>query len=213
VYNVAENSFDMLAEYGRDFVMECLCESVQWYYLRDMHEAAGKQIDKIMHEFLPLVKDVDPDITMYPIFPLTQVLKLIGRARDANCLVKTYVIDPYHEDGGISDYWTPLFNPLVYLLDMIILEEAEQIDSQMLEELESWVLSDEHDDYDLELERKAHTAIGEICWRLIAYKDEDDPSRDVLVEKARDLLTPVARYPHNEIFLKHTARALLEALD
>jgi len=211
-YDIEANSFEMLAEYGRDFALECLCESVQWYYLSEQEEEASKLVDQIAEKLLPLLNDVDAGIAMYTLMPLIQVLRLIGRARDAEDLLKKYIIQPYHNGESLADFWAPLFNPLAYLLELIVMEESEEDDQQILEDLEEWVLDEENLEFCAELERKAHTIIGEICWRLVMMKDEDDPQRHALVEKTRALLEPIARYPHPEYFLKRTADALLEAL-
>ncbi|GKY95555.1 hypothetical protein MPSEU_000517100 [Mayamaea pseudoterrestris] len=216
MYDVEAYSFDMLLEYGRDFAIECYAESTQWYYLLERHDEAEEQAVKVIEKFLPLLEEVESDIAMYPILPLVQVLKLIGRADDANYLLKEYVINPYHESGCTSDFWAPLFNPLAYLLELIIMEEDEdeEDDAQVLEEMEEWVLDAENDDYSSELQFKAHCCMGEICWRLIGFVDRDNEDRiELLKEKATEWLTPIARYPHPETFLKHTAQALLEALN
>jgi hypothetical protein len=216
MYDVEAYSFDMLSEYGRDFAIECYAESCQWFYLLERHDDAEHQAALVMDKYLPLLEDVESDIAMYPILPLVQVLKLIGRADDANYLLKEYVINPYHENGCTSDFWAPLFNPLAYLLELIIMEEdeEEEDDVQVLEEMEEWVLDANNDDYSPELHYKAHCCMGEICWRLIGFVDPDNVTRiELLKQKAIDWLTPVARYPHPETFLKHTAQALLEALN
>ena len=212
MYSVEENSFDMLAEYGRDFAMECYCESVQWYYLQERHEEAERQADMIIERFLPHLDPVDGDVAMYAVMPLIQVLKLIERARDADWLLKKYVIRPHEENQGGAEFWEPLFTPLTSLLELVIMEEEEEIDQEVLDRLESWVLDDDNREYNDDIEKTAHTILGELCWRLTNSKEDDDPSRDRLVEMAKDLLEPIARYPHNEVFNKHTACALLEAL-
>lgn len=212
MYDLQINSFDMLAEYGRDFALECYCESVQWFYLQEKNDEAEKQADRIMDNYLSLLEDVDADIAMYCLLPIILVLKLIGRATDADYLFKKYVIIPYKESDGLALTWGDLFNPLAYLLELIVKEENDQCDDTILADIEGWVLDKDNNNYSLELERTAHTLMGEICWRLVNLKDEDDPTRDKLIVKARDLLTPVAHYPHSEVFIKHTAQALLEAL-
>jgi hypothetical protein len=213
-YSVEVYSFDILAEYGRDFAMECYSESVQWLYLQEQHTEAERQADMVMEKYLPLLEDVESDIAMYAILPLVQVLKLIGRADDAYSLLKEYVINPYRESGSVSDFWAPLFNPLAYLLELIIMEEEEEEeDRQVLNEMEEWIMDEANDDFETELEYKAHTTMGEICWRLIGFKEPDDPTCEVLKEMSLEWLTPVARYPHSETFLKHTAQALLDALN
>jgi hypothetical protein len=214
LYDVEAYSFDMLTEYGRDFAIECYAESTQWYYLQERHDEADEQCVAVMDRFLPLLENVESDVAMYPILPLVQVLKLIGRADDANYLLKEYVINPYHENDCSSDFWSPLFNPLAYLLELIIMEENDEADDpQVLEEMAAWVLDPANDDYCPDIQYKAHCCMGELCWRLIGYADPDDPVKlELLKEKAVDWLTPVAHYPHRETFLKHTAQALLDAL-
>jgi hypothetical protein len=212
MYNVEDNSFDMISEYGRDFAIECYSESVQWYYLQERHGKAQKQADMVIKKFLPLLEDVDADVAMHALFPMIQVIKLLGRAGEAKSMVKKYVIDA-RENCEASEFWAPLLNPLMYLLEIIECEENDEYDRDILDQMEDWLMREDHQSYHPDMERKAKTILGELCWRLIGLKGDDDPSRDALTEKARELLTPVARYPHNETFLKHTARALIEALD
>lgn len=212
MYDVGANSFEMIAEYGRDYAIECYSESVQWLYLQGEHDKAEVRADLIVDSFLPLLVSVESDIIMYSIFPLVQVYKLIGRTKDAEKLLKKYVITPHKEGQSVADYWSPLFNPLVYLLELIMMEENDKYNSHLLVEMEAWVMNDENYEYRLEMERKAFTIMGEICWRLMNLKEEEESARETLASKARDLLTPIASYPHPEIFLKNTAQALLEAL-
>lgn len=213
IYDIEANSFDMLAEYGRDFALECYCESVQWYYLSDQSDKAAQQADMVVKKYLPLLSSVEADIAMYAVLPLFQVYLLLGRVRDADALLKQYVINPYRDSGSLATFWAPLFNPLAYLVEVVIADEEEQEMSPLLMEIEAWVLNEENDDfYEEDLERYAHTVMGEICWRLMNFKEDDDPSREALSKKARDFLTPIACYPHVDSFLKQTAKALLEAL-
>ena len=212
IYDVEQHGPDMIAEYGSDFAMATISESVHWLYLSEKPKQAEDQADLIIAEFLPLLDPAEVDDTMLAVLPLIQVLMLVDRAQDADWLLKNYIINPYHDSGQVS-FWSPLFNPLAYVLELVLMEEVDQYDPEILDELENWVLDEQSSIYDIELERKAHTLMGELCWRLAYNKDDgDDESRERLLEKAKELLTPVARYPHGEIFLKHTARALLEAL-
>jgi len=213
VYDFEKYSYEMIAEYGRDFALECLAESVQWLYLVEKHEAAEKLADKLIQKFVPLIDPLDIDSMMVCIFPIINVLKLLGRVGDADWLLKRYVINPTHDHSAQAQFWIPLFNPLAYVLEINMMEEEdERYDQEIIDELEEWVLDEANSDFDLELERKAHTLMGELCWRLTNFKDEDDPATQRLMHKAEDLLTPIARFPHPEVFLRHTAEALLNAL-
>ena len=211
-YDIAENSFEMIAEYGRDFCLEAFAESVQWHYLLERHDVAERQADMIIDKYVPLVDPTDGESMMYVILPVVQVLKLLNRATDADWLLKRYVIDPSYDQVAHSLFWVPLFNPLAYLLDVIMMEENESGDLKTLAEMEGWVLDEDNAIFDVDIERKAHTLMGELCWRLANFKDDDDPSATVLLEKARELLVPVARHRHGELFLKHTAQALIDAM-
>jgi tetratricopeptide (TPR) repeat protein len=212
-YDVEKYCEAMITEYGRDYAMECHSESIQWLYLVGNHDAAEEKADTVVHRYLGLLDPSDTDYMMHLVLPIIQVFSLLDRAKDADQLLKEYVISPFHEFQAASDFWIPLFNPLAYLLEIIMMEDEDDCDSEVLADIEGWVLDEENSDYDEELERKAHTIMGEICWRLAHLKEEDDdPARKVLLEKARDLLTPVARYAHSETFLRRTAQALLEAL-
>jgi tetratricopeptide (TPR) repeat protein len=211
LYDVESHGPDMIVEYGSDFALAAIAESVHWLYLSEQHQKAEEQAEMIMDELLPLLDPVEVDDTMLVVLPLIQVLMLLDRAKDADWLLKNFIINPYQESGQTS-FWSPLFNPLAYVLEVVLMEETEQYDHDILEDLEVWVLDENSSMYDIELERKAHTLMGELCWRLAYNKEEDDPVREVLLERARDFLTPIARYPHSEPFLKHTSRALLEAL-
>jgi tetratricopeptide (TPR) repeat protein len=212
-YDIGQHAADMITEYGRDFALECISESIQWLYLKEDHEEAERQADLFIKNHLPMLVPGDTDNMMYAIFPILQVLILLDRANDADWLLKKYAINPYHDSGSAECIWITMFNPLAYLLEVITMEDAEDgTDWQLLEEMAEWVLDEDNCEFDLDVERKAHTIMGELCWRLADFKEEDDPSRDALLERARDLLNPVANYPHPEIFLKHSAQALIKVL-
>jgi tetratricopeptide (TPR) repeat protein len=211
IYDIASHSSDMVAEYGCDFALVSVAESVQWLYLSQEQEQAELRADYIMDELLPQVDGMDIDDTMLIILPVISVLMLVDRSKDADWLLKKYIINPYHESGQVS-FWSPVFNPLAYVLELILMEESEQYDTDILEDLEAWVMDEESSNYDIELERRAHTLMGELCWRLAYTKEQGDPERRALLDRAAELLTPIANYPHPDIFLRHTARALLEAM-
>jgi hypothetical protein len=208
-----ESSHEMILEYGRNFAVECCSEAAQWHYLCERHEEAEQQVDRVIKEYLPLLSSTEADVVMYVVFPLVQVLKLVGRAHDALVLLKDKIIRPYQE-GSAASYWEPIFNPLAYLLNLISMEENQSYDDQILDEIEAYVLDDRNHEYiSKDLEPQAHTVLGEICWRLLSLDfKKGDPSRRALKRKARELLTPIANSIQSEVFLKQTAQALLEAL-
>ena len=214
-YDVATYTTDMVAEYGRDFVIEGFAESAQWLYLLGLHREAEMRAEQIIDYFLSLLDPLDIDNMMYVLLPIIQVFSLLERSTDALHLLKKHVLDPYSEQQADSDLWASLFNPLVYLLEIIIMDEKNERDDSILKETEQWVLDEDNNDFDEDLKRKAHTIMGEICWRLLNFKDDNaevDPSRAVLEEKAREFLVPVACYEHSELFQKEKAQALLECL-
>jgi tetratricopeptide (TPR) repeat protein len=224
-YDIEDNSFDMIGEYGRDFALECLAESIYWYYLKENHEKAEEKADMIVDKYLAILDPVDIDSMMSNILPIIHVFPLLGRTKDADWLFKKYVINPYHDNDVHSAEWSSLFNPIAYLLEIIIMEERGRFNRKVLQEMERFVLDQENNDFLSTVEKKAHTTMGELCWRLANALDETGgSSRDdsgpnstgsrkaTLLQRAKDLLTPIARYPHQEIFLRQTAQALLETM-
>lgn len=215
-YDVAAYTTDMVMEYGRDFVIEGFAESAQWLYLLGLYEEAEKRADQIVENFVPLLDPMDLDNFMYVLLPVIQVYSLVERSSDAFDLLKKHILTPYREKNIPSDFWACLFNPLVYLLQIIIMDEKDERDEALLLEMEEYVLDDSNNEFDEELKRKAYTIMGEICWRLVNLKDEnrdeEDESRDALEKKAQEFLAPVASYEHNELFQKEKAQALLECL-
>ena len=188
IYDIASHSLDMVAEYGTDFALVAVAESVQWLYLAEEQELAEQRADYIMDELLPQVDAMDIDDTMLVVLPVISVLMLVERSKDADWLLKKYIINPYHESGQVS-FWSPVFNPLAYVLELILMEETEQYDVDILDDLEVWVLDEESSKYDIELERRAHTLMGELCWRLAYTKEEGDLERQALLDRASALLS------------------------
>ncbi|CAB9510670.1 cyclase type 10 [Seminavis robusta] len=212
VYDVLEHSGAMIQLYGYDYAVECFSESVQWYYLVGRHESAERQAEIVIHDHVPLQDQTDIDNMLRIILPVIQVLKLLDRAKDSDLIFKKFIINSFHDHSQESDFWVPLFNPLAYLLEVIKMEEEDNFDHEVLKEMESWVLDDENSVFHVELERKAHTWMGELCWRLSNLREDDDPVRLDLCDKARELLEPIAWSQHQETFLKQLASALLDAL-
>ena len=212
VYNFERDSFGMVREYGREFVLECYSESVQWCYLSEKHEEAEKQADLIIEKYLSVLDPADLDGMMHIILPIIQVFKLIGRAKDAARLLKKYVVKPFDDQLADTDIWAPLFNPLTFLLDVIIMEDDDKLDEEVIERMERWVFDDTNSEYEVDLEQFAHCLMGELCWRLANFREDDDLVGISLLDKAEALLTPIAQCPYSETFLRHTAQALLKAL-
>jgi len=217
MYDVTAYTTDMVMEYGRDFVIEGFAESAQWLYLLGLHEEAEKRADQIIENFVPLLDPLDLDNFMYVLLPIIQVYSLLERSSDAFGLLKKHILTPNQERDVPSHFWACLFTPLVYLLQIIIMDENDERDETLLLEMEEYVLDDSNNEFDEEIKRKAYTIMGEICWRLVNLKDEnddedDEESRDRLEQKAREFLTPVASYEHSELFQKEKAQALLECL-
>jgi hypothetical protein len=212
-YDVERHTPEMVAEYGRDYAIECMALSSQWLYLLGMFDQAEKRAERIMNHFLCLLDPADVDYVMHVALPIIQVLSLLERAKTADWILKKYIINPYHDFQVVSEFSAPLFNPLAYLLELTIMDESNERDDTVLDDLEEWVLDEKNCTFDPELEQKANTILGELCWRLLKLKKAGDSNKDALLRKARDFLTPVALYERHDLFLKSAAEALLDALD
>ena len=211
-YDIANYSDDMIAEYGRNYALECLALSAQWLYLIGMFEEAEQRADFVFDNYLSLLDLADIDGTMFVVLPIIQLYSLLERAQDAYWILKKYVINPYHDYQDASDFWVPIFNPLAYLLEVIIMDESNEHDNAVLQDVEEWVLDETNYVFDSEIERKAHTVVGELCWRLLRFKADDDPTRNILSQRTIDLLEPIAHGEHHDFFQKSAALALLDAL-
>lgn len=217
MYDVAACTTDMIIEYGRDFVIEGFAESAQWLYLLGLHQEAEKRVEQIIENFLPLLDPSALDNFMYVLFPIIQVFSLLGRSSDALNLLQKHIIKPFYENHAPCDFWSCLFNPLVYLLQVIIMDEKGEHDDAVLLEIQEYVQDERNCVFDAELRRKANTIVGEICWRLVNLHDDEEGSannllREILEQRARELLSPVANFEHSELFQKEKAQALLECL-
>lgn len=53
-YDAETHTADMIAEYGRDFAIECYAESAQWLYLMGMFDEAEKRAEMIIDKYLCL---------------------------------------------------------------------------------------------------------------------------------------------------------------
>jgi hypothetical protein len=211
-YDITMYSDDMMSEYGRNYPLECLALSSQWLYLLGMFDEAEQRADLVLDKYLSILDLSDIDSTMFVVLPIVQLYSLLERAQDAYWILKKYVLNPYHEYQDSSDFWVPIFNPLAYLLEVIIMDESNERDDVVLDDIEEWVLDEKNYIFETEIERKAHTMIGELCWRLLRFKEIDDPARDILMQRTRDLLEPIAHTDHHDFFQKSAALALLDAL-
>lgn len=122
VYNIEKWSTAMTQEYGRDYVIEARAESVQWYYLLEQRDRAEEEADRVIEKYLPLVDPLDVDACMNVILPIVHVFRLTNRADDADWLLKRFVINPSYDHSSSSQFWVPLFNPLSYVIELIMME-------------------------------------------------------------------------------------------
>ena len=124
---------------------------------------------------------------MMLMLPAILVLKLMGRAEEAEYIMKRYVVNAYHDFSPHATYWVETFNPICYLLEIIRIEEereqqqmagqeeeetkhnnADDLDDveEFLSHVQDWVLDDANSYYSPDHLRLGHTLMGEICWRL-----------------------------------------------
>lgn len=91
------------------------------------------------------------------------------------------------------------------------MEEENLYDTNIVNEAEEWLFSGVNNIEDLEVEIKAHTWMGELCMRLAKFKNESDPKRLQLVERAERLLQPILESNHVESFSRAMAESILES--
>ena len=130
----------------------------------------------------------DVDQIMMLMLPAILVLKLMGRAEEAEYIMKRYVVNAYHDYSPHATYWVETFNPICYLLEIIRIEEEREQqeqqqaegtkhdksndefddddDEEFLSHVQAWVLDDANSYYSPDHLRLGHTLMGEICWRL-----------------------------------------------
>jgi len=212
VYKMEKHSARIIQLYERDYAAECFSQSIVWYFLAGDEEKASLQADLVIQKHLPFQDPQDVDSIMALILPAILVFKFIGRAEEADYIVKKYVINAYHDLAPHANYWVEMFNPICYLLEIIKMGDKEQYDYQVLAEIQAWVLETENSYYSPVHLRLAHTIMGEACWRLASLKALDDPDRHLLLERASWFLTPIARDTHVEPFLARSALLFLNAM-
>ena len=211
-YDITSYSEDMVSEYGRNYALECLALSAQWLYMIGMFDEAEQRADFVFDKYFAVLDLTDIDSTIYVVLPIIQLYSILERAQDAYWILKKYVINPYHDCHDTSDFWVPICNLLVHLLEVIIMDEWNEHDEGILHDIEEWVLDEANYEFDSDVERKAHTMMGELCWRLLRFKEEHDPTRAILSQRTIDLLEPIAHGEHHDFFQKSAALALLDAL-
>jgi hypothetical protein len=206
-YDIHENHDAMVDEYSRDFAMESVAESAQLLYLLGQLDAATHRADSVAVEFLEATGDVDA--LMHILFPILQVLCLVGQSETASHLFHDLAIEPYRNKPECCDYWGNMFEPLSLLIRTIRLQESgRQLNDSLVRQIELFAFNDDVK-FDTELERRGKTVAGELCWRVAKAFPA---SNQRWIEKAREFLVPVARYDHDELFQKQTAQALLDSL-
>lgn len=213
VYIAKEHSHRLVKRYQKDFAMEAISQSIIWFFLVGKQEEAIQQAMFVIKNHLPLQDPHDVDSIMALLLPAILVIKFAGRGKDALYILGKYVVNAHHDHAPCeAQYWVELFNPLIYLLKIVIMEEDDVYQIDLLDDIQSWVLEEANSYYSPDHLRLGHTVMGEICFRLGHLKQVDDPLRPPLMHKARSFLTPVARDVHSEPFLAHTALSYLRAI-
>jgi hypothetical protein len=144
--------------------------------------------------------------------PAVLVLKFMGRAAEADYIMKRHIINAHHDFTPLATYWVETFNPICYLLEIVMMEDEDKYNFHVLQQVQTWVLDDKSSYYSPDHVRLGHTLMGEICWRLGNLKSPEDPIRDELYRRGRCFLTPIARDTLTEPFLAHSALAFLKAM-
>jgi hypothetical protein len=212
VYVGKDHSHRLAKRYEKDFAMETTSQSVIWFFLVGKKDEAIQRAIFVIQNHLPLQDPHDVDSIMALLLPAILVFKLTGRGKDAMYILGRYVVNAHHEFAPCEAYWVELFNPLLYLLKIIIMEEEDVYQIDLLDDIQFWVLQDANSYYSPDHLRLGHTVMGEICFRLGHLKQVDDPLRLPLMQKARSFLTPIARDVHSEPFLAHSALIFLRAI-
>jgi hypothetical protein len=213
VYDARVHSRLVSKEYGKDDAMDVCSQSTMWFFLAGQEKEAIEQSLFVVKHHLPLQNFCDVNTTMTLLLPCILVLKFVGRGQDAHFIFCRYVVNAHHDIAPYQTYWVEIFNPLMYLLEIVKMEERDIYNFSLLEAIRRWVLNDKNSYYSPDHLRLGHTLMGEICYRLGQLKPVDDPTTGSLLQKARCFLTPIARDVHSEPFLAHSALAFLRAMD
>jgi hypothetical protein len=194
-------------------IMDIFSQSVLWLFLVSKEKEAVDQGLFVVHNHLPLHDPRDVDRIFALLLPTILVLKFVGRGEDAHFIFCKYIVNAYHDCRLSQKHCVELFNPLIYLLEIIKMEECEKYNISLLDAIQEWVFEESNTYYSPDHLHLGHTIMGEICFRLAQLLQQDNPKRPGLFEKARSFLTPIARDVHSEPFLAHTALAYLRAMD
>jgi hypothetical protein len=213
VYNAPSHSRLLHKEYGKDYAMDVFSQSAMWFFLSGQEAESVEQSVIVVKQLLPLLDPTDVDTVMALLLPAILVLKFVGRGEDAHFIFCRYVVNAHHDIAPPQTYWVEIFNPLVYLLEIVKMEEKDTYNVSLLEGIQEWVLNDNNSFYSPDHLRLGHTIMGEVCYRLGQLKPFDDPMRGPLLQKSRSFLTPIARDVQSEPFLAHSALAFLRAMD
>jgi len=214
VYNVEEHSSKLVKTYGKDRAVEACSQSVLWFFLSGQEEKAIDQAKFVVHHYLPYQDPHDVTGIMSILLPCILVLKMVGRARDALYLLGKYVVNPHHDFAPCEDYWEELFNPLVYLLQILIMEEeGGTVNTSMVDAMKVWVLDESHSYFSEHHLRLGHMLMGEICFQLGHFNTLQEDDKAQLLQSARQYLSPIAWDVEAEPFLAHSATAFIQAMD
>jgi hypothetical protein len=210
VYKIEKHSWRMIELYDKDYAAECFSQGILWYFISGDQKEASKQADLVLHKHLPHQDPHDIDSIMALVLPAVLILKFVGRAVEADYIIKRFIINAHHDVAPYATYWVEMFNPICYLLEIAKMEDGDTYDIQILDEIQGWVMHEVSSYFSPHHLRLGHTLMGEICFRLAKLKQMDDPMREPLRHKARSLLTPIARDTFSEPFLAYSALCFLK---
>jgi class 3 adenylate cyclase len=216
MYVIERFSQNIQREHGKDFVALSFSKSVQWYVIVGLRKKAESQIDFVIENLLPHYDLRDVDTIMELIFPILMVLKSLGRASDADAILFTHAINPYHDLGGSSTTWIQMFNPIAYLFRIHQMIEEEDMDEEILYQITHWVMQPEHGSFDPDLQFKGNAIIGEICSLLAGLQIHGDFDLQALLDKGRMLLMRVVyamQDDNTEAFLVRQAKMSLDTIN
>ena len=213
VYAADQHSHRMSKAYGKDYAMEAISQSIFWFLLVGREGEAVEQGLFVLKYHVPLQNVNDVDSIMALILPTILILKFVGRGEDGHYILSKYVVNAFHDNGRSQMYWVELFNPLMYLLEIVKMEECGIYNSSLSSAIQDWVLDNDNSYYSPEHLRLAHTIMGEVCFRLGKLTESHHESMHlVLMDKAKHFLQPISDDIHSEPFLVFSANAFLKRI-
>jgi hypothetical protein len=214
IYKADIHSNQLVKVYGKDRALEVCSQSILWHFLSGNEEQAVEQIKFVIHNYLPLQHPHDVTGIMSLLLPAILVLKFVGKARDALYMLGKYVVNPHHEFAPCENYWLELFNPIIYLLQILSVEEdGGTANPTFVNAVKAWVMDESNSYFSAHHLRMGHTLMGEICFQLGQLDTIVQADRLCLLEKAREFLTPIAKDVEAEPFLTQSATAIIQAMD